>query len=302
MPRRLARLLVAGFVAATLVDPVPAAALDAERGLDELIVDHWTTDRGLPQNSVNALLETRDGYLWIATFGGLARFDGVRFRVFDGEAGNGLPSSRILSLLEDRAGRLWVGTQDAGVALRDGDRFVDPLPERLPSPVVWCFAEDREGAIWIGTEEGVVRFADGRLERFGPEQGLPGRWVRDLAVGDRLMGVVGGGGQAERVLTVEGHLAPVPAGLDLLEAGGLPEVVITAHDAMFTRGVLAPGETVLVHAVGSGVGTMAVQLAKAVGATVVGTARTAAKAMASPKHSCAKPMAKSSNPFIRRSP
>jgi len=182
VPRRLARLLVAGFVAATLVDPVPAAALDAERGLDELIVDHWTTDRGLPQNSVNALLETRDGYLWIATFGGLARFDGVRFRVFDGEAGNGLPSSRILSLLEDRAGRLWVGTQDGGVARRDGDRFVDPLPEPLPSAVVWSLAEDREGAIWIGTEEGVVRFADGRLERFGPEQGLPGRWVRDLAV------------------------------------------------------------------------------------------------------------------------
>ena len=78
----------------------------------------------------------------------------------DGEAGNGLPSSRILSLLEDRAGRLWVGTQDGGVVRRDGDRFIDPLPEPLPSAVVWSLAEDREGAIWIGTEEGVVRFAE----------------------------------------------------------------------------------------------------------------------------------------------
>jgi HD-GYP domain-containing protein (c-di-GMP phosphodiesterase class II)/ligand-binding sensor domain-containing protein len=181
-PRRPGRQLLSWLVAATLGGAAAAGALDPERGLDELVVDHWTTERGLPQNSVNALLETRDGYLWIATFGGLARFDGVRFRVFDGEEGNGLPSSRILSLFEDRAGRLWVGTQDGGVALRDGDRFVDPLPEALPSAVVWTIAEDREGGIWIGTEAGVVRFADGRLERFGAEQGLPGHWVRDLAV------------------------------------------------------------------------------------------------------------------------
>ncbi len=95
--------------------------------------------------------------------------------------------------------------------------------------------------------------------------------------GDTVFGVVGGGGQAQYCLTVESHLAPVPDGMDLVAAGGVPEVFITAHDALFTRCRLAPGERLLVHAVGSGVGTAAIQLARAIGATSVGTARTAAK-------------------------
>jgi NADPH:quinone reductase len=95
--------------------------------------------------------------------------------------------------------------------------------------------------------------------------------------GDAVFGVVGGGGQAQFALTVESHLAPVPEGMDLVAAGGVPEVYITAHDALFTRGRLVPGERLLVHAVGSGVGTAAVQLARAIGATSAGTARTASK-------------------------
>jgi putative PIG3 family NAD(P)H quinone oxidoreductase len=95
--------------------------------------------------------------------------------------------------------------------------------------------------------------------------------------GDAVFGVVGGGGQAQFCLTVESHLAAVPEGMDLVAAGGVPEVFITAHDALFTRCRLAPGERLLVHAVGSGVGTAAVQLARAIGATSVGTARTASK-------------------------
>jgi NADPH:quinone reductase-like Zn-dependent oxidoreductase len=104
-----------------------------------------------------------------------------------------------------------------------------------------------------------------------------GDQVRDLRPGDRVFGVTGGGGQAERVLAVESGCARVPDNLDLVAAGGIPETYITAHDALFSRCRLAPGERVLVHAVGSGVGTAAVQLVKAVGGTVVGTARTAEK-------------------------
>jgi putative PIG3 family NAD(P)H quinone oxidoreductase len=101
--------------------------------------------------------------------------------------------------------------------------------------------------------------------------------VTTLAPGDAVLGIVGGGGQAQHVLTVESHLARVPAGIDVVAAGGIPEVFVTAHDALFTRAGLAPGERLLVHAVGSGVGTAAVQLARNVGATVVGTSRTPAK-------------------------
>jgi NADPH2:quinone reductase len=98
-----------------------------------------------------------------------------------------------------------------------------------------------------------------------------------LAVGDRVFGIVGGGAQAETLVVHETNCARVPEHLDLVEAGGIPEVFITAHDAMRTRAGLQAGEHVLVHAVGSGVGTAVVQLAKAFGCTVTGTARSEGK-------------------------
>jgi putative PIG3 family NAD(P)H quinone oxidoreductase len=104
-----------------------------------------------------------------------------------------------------------------------------------------------------------------------------GEGVSDPRVGDRVFGIVGGGAQAELVVVDARHCAPVPPHLDLVAAGGVPEVFITAHDAMRTRAGLEPGEHVVVHAVGSGVGTAALQLAKAWHCTVTGTARTEEK-------------------------
>lgn len=101
--------------------------------------------------------------------------------------------------------------------------------------------------------------------------------VTSPTAGARVFGVAGGGGQAEYIVVPAVHCAPVPDALDLVNAGGVPEVFVTAHDAMRTRGRLQSGEHVLVHAVGSGVGTAVVQLAKAFGCTVTGTARTESK-------------------------
>ena len=110
----------------------------------------------------------------------------------------------------------------------------------------------------------------GVVDALGPNVTRP-------AIGDRVFGVTGGGAQAQQVIVPASHCAIVPENLDLVAAGGVPEVFLTAHDAMRTRGRLAPGEHVLVHAVGSGVGTAVVQLAKAFGCTVTGTARTESK-------------------------
>lgn len=101
-----------------------------------------------------------------------------------------------------------------------------------------------------------------------------GPGVHALHQGDRVFGITGGGGQAEYVLTTESQVARVPDPLDLVEAGGVPEAFVTAHDALFSQACLHPGETALIHAVGSGVGTAALQLAACIGCTVVGTART----------------------------
>jgi NADPH:quinone reductase len=104
-----------------------------------------------------------------------------------------------------------------------------------------------------------------------------GEGVRSLAPGDRVFGIVGGGAYAELLVVHERETARVPEGLGDAEAAALPEACLTAYDALFTQAGLAPGERVLVHAAGSGVGTAALQLAAHAGAFVVGTSRTIEK-------------------------
>ena len=101
-----------------------------------------------------------------------------------------------------------------------------------------------------------------------------GEGVRGWAVGEPVMGVLGGGGYAEYAISPSETLVPPPPGMSLTTAGAIPEVFMTAFDAAFVQEGLTAGETLLVHAVGSGVGTAAVQLARRAGATVIGTSRT----------------------------
>lgn len=110
----------------------------------------------------------------------------------------------------------------------------------------------------------------GEVEAIGP-------LVQSWKPGQRVMGITGGGGQAEYVIVHEGMLVEIPENLDYYQAAAIPEVFMTAHDALFTQGGLQMGERVLIHAAGSGVGTAAIQLAKAVGATVYATSRSAHK-------------------------
>ena len=92
--------------------------------------------------------------------------------------------------------------------------------------------------------------------------------------GERVMGLVGGGSYAEYIVTHEDEALTIPAALSFVHAAGVPEAFITAHDALTTQMRLAAGETLLIHAVGSGVGTAALQLAKTLGTRVFGTQRT----------------------------
>jgi NADPH:quinone reductase len=101
-----------------------------------------------------------------------------------------------------------------------------------------------------------------------------GPLVRAWKPGQRVMGLTGGGAQAEYILSHEGLLVEIPQNLDFVQAAGIPEVFMTAHDALFTQAGLQMGERVLIHAAGSGVGTAAIQLAHAAGATTFGTSRT----------------------------
>lgn len=108
---------------------------------------------------------------------------------------------------------------------------------------------------------------------FAGEVAALGAGATRFAEGDRVMGIVGGGAQAELVVAHERVLMPVPAGLDWAQAGGLPEVFTTAHDAVFVQAGLRPGERLLVHGGAGGVGTAAIQLGRAAGAGVTATVR-----------------------------
>jgi NADPH:quinone reductase len=110
------------------------------------------------------------------------------------------------------------------------------------------------------------------LELAGEVVGL-GPGATRFALGDRVMGIVGGGGQAQLCTVHERILMPVPEVLSWAQAGGAPEVFTTAHDAVFTQGGLEPGERLLVHGAAGGVGTAAVQLGRVAGARVIATVR-----------------------------
>lgn len=114
-----------------------------------------------------------------------------------------------------------------------------------------------------------IEFA-GEVESIGDE-------VREWKLGDRVFGIIGGGGQAEYVCVPANHLARIPENLDWAQAAAVPEVFMTAHDALFTQCGVTTGEYVLIHAAGSGVGTTAIQLVRAAGAFAYGTSRTADK-------------------------
>lgn len=112
---------------------------------------------------------------------------------------------------------------------------------------------------------------------FAGEVAATGPLVKMWRPGQRVFGLTGGGAQAEYIAIQERLLAEIPKNLDWLEAAAIPEVFITAHDGLWTQANLRPGETVLIHSVGSGVGLAAVQLARAMQGVPFGTSRTADK-------------------------
>jgi ligand-binding sensor domain-containing protein/signal transduction histidine kinase len=128
-----------------------------------LVFRSWGTAAGLPQNSVNAIAQTPDGYLWVGTRDGLARFDGVRFTVFG--LRDGLQSVEIQTLCLDRHGTLWIGTSGGGLSRWIEGRIENvALPHQLITPdSVTALAEDADGRLWIGTGAGLSIWQDDRF-------------------------------------------------------------------------------------------------------------------------------------------
>lgn len=134
----------------------------------------WTTGQGLPQNSVNAIIQSRDGYLWLGTFGGLARFDGIKFTTYNSGNTPGLKSNRILALFEAADGTIWMGTQTDGVmSFKNGVGHTYTTADGVIKGFSRSLGQAGDGTIWVATEYGVSRFENGHFKTYTSADGVP---------------------------------------------------------------------------------------------------------------------------------
>ena len=145
------------------------------------IIRTWKRSEELPSDAVNAIIQTRDGFLWVGTSAGLARFDGVSFTKVP-LFGPGTNDS-ITALCEDSAGQLWVGSQANGLfQLAKGSITHFTRSSGLLDENITCLAAGGDGLVWIGTRSGLNVAAGADLKSFTVRDGLPDDWVTGLHV------------------------------------------------------------------------------------------------------------------------
>jgi len=157
-----------------------ALALDPSRQPSQYILDNWQIPEGLPQTSALAIARTPDGYLWVGTQEGLARFDGVRFTVFDTNNEPAFSDNYISALFVDRAARLWIGTATGIVVLENGHFTAFTRVVQLEHAYVRSIVEGNDGRVWVGTENGLFEIGGGRALSFNVANGLPDSRIRAL--------------------------------------------------------------------------------------------------------------------------
>src|SRR6185503_17027763 len=147
------------------------AALDS----DHYVHNVWQRQQGLMQPTIRVVTQTRDGYLWLATWGGLVRFDGVSFTTFDQQNSPLIKDNAINSLVEDHDGGLWIGTASAGLLrLKDGEFTSYTTTQGLASNYVHALFVDDAGSLWIGSDGGLNRFTAGKFTTYTTTNGLSG--------------------------------------------------------------------------------------------------------------------------------
>ncbi len=134
----------------------------------------WHAEDGLPEETVQAFAQTSDHFLWIGTTGGLVRFDGAQFVVFDRENTPAFHENSIFCLLAAGDGTLWIGTEGGGVvSYRNRSFRVWARADGLTNGYIRALREDRTGRIWMGTDDGLFRWQAGRIERVDGRDGVP---------------------------------------------------------------------------------------------------------------------------------
>jgi len=172
----------------------PALALNPSRALSQYTRTVWTQEHGLPQDTVRAIAQTKDGYLWLGTDEGLAQFDGYDFVVFNKENG-ALPSNSVATLWAAQDGSLWIGTLGGLTRYRSGKFTTFTKKDGLSDTSINSITEDQSGGIWVVAGVYLNRFQDGKFTNYSPRQGLPIQAIRTVYCGrDGSIYVAGFGG------------------------------------------------------------------------------------------------------------
>ncbi len=224
----LARGLVAVLLASAAT---PSLALDPKRAISQYVQNVWRIEEGLPHNSVRAVHQARDGYLWLGTYAGLARFDGVRFKVYD-TRNSVLTNNEVRTIHEDAGGILWVGTTSGGLyRLEHGQLHKDDRP--IGSQTINVVLSTRDGSLFVGTGNGLYRMRGERVDRFGAGNGLLADTVHSLVEapdGRLFIGTEGGVNILSQDVLSTG---PVPSGLQKRVLG----LLIDKDGSLYLAGV-----------------------------------------------------------------
>lgn len=159
---------------------VPLIALSPHTSINQYKLDLWQSELGFKYQSIYAVQQTRDGYIWLGTLGGLVRFDGIRFRVFNKDNTPGLKDNTIRSLYEDQQGTLWIGTSQGGLSyLKRGEFKSYTLQEYPMLKDISSIFQDRSGVLWFGTmDNGLTCLKDGKFCTYTVKDGLTSNRVR----------------------------------------------------------------------------------------------------------------------------
>ncbi len=172
--------------------------LDPGKEINQYNQKIYSTEEGLPQSSILSIIQTKDGYLWMGTYEGAARFDGIQFRIFNKSNTPEMESNRIKTLFEDSMGNLWIGTSKGLLRYSQGKFKKYTTEHGLSNDFVLSITEDQSGSIWVGTTHGLNRLKEKTftISVYTEKQGLSHNYISALVVDDEgslWIGTSGGG-------------------------------------------------------------------------------------------------------------
>jgi ligand-binding sensor domain-containing protein/signal transduction histidine kinase len=207
------------FLAGLLLGGSTAKALDPKKPIPHYNHEVWQAKDELPHQTIQAILQTQDGYLWLGTHGGLVRFDGSRFVTFDSHNTGAVKDNRISCLIESRDGVLWIGTDGGGlIRLKNGEWSSYTVREGLAHDRVKSLLEGRDGSLWVGTYGGgLSQFKGGAFSNFTVKDGLADRHVLSLC--EDRQGILWIGTRTGLSQMVSGKIKKYAANSALLQTG-----------------------------------------------------------------------------------